>query len=39
MAQAPVADIFAGKYSVGQQVTVKGWVRTRRSGHSPEYSE
>ncbi|MBU2892282.1 asparagine--tRNA ligase, partial [Colwellia sp. D2M02] len=30
MAQAPVADIFAGKYSVGQQVTVKGWVRTRR---------
>jgi asparaginyl-tRNA synthetase len=30
MAQAPVADIFAGKYSVGEQVTVKGWVRTRR---------
>ncbi|MFQ3198341.1 MAG: asparaginyl-tRNA synthetase [Paraglaciecola sp.] len=30
MAQAPVADIFAGKYSVGEQVVVKGWVRTRR---------
>tara|TARA_R110002153_G_scaffold13189_6_gene49315 strand:- start:1831 stop:3228 length:1398 start_codon:yes stop_codon:yes gene_type:complete len=30
MAHAPVADIFAGKYSVGDQVTVKGWVRTRR---------
>jgi asparaginyl-tRNA synthetase len=30
MAQAPVAEIFAGKYSVGDEVTVKGWVRTRR---------
>ncbi|WP_158968341.1 asparagine--tRNA ligase [Paraglaciecola sp. L3A3] len=30
MAHAAVADIFAGKYSVGDQVTIKGWVRTRR---------
>jgi asparaginyl-tRNA synthetase len=30
MAHASVADIFAGKYSVGDKVTVKGWVRTRR---------
>jgi asparaginyl-tRNA synthetase len=30
MAHASVADIFAGKYAVGELVTVKGWVRTRR---------
>ncbi len=30
MAQAPVVDILSGKYSVGDVVTVKGWVRTRR---------
>ena len=30
MAHASVADIFAGKYTVGEHVTVKGWVRTRR---------
>lgn len=30
MAHASVADIFAGKYAVGEHVTVKGWVRTRR---------
>ncbi len=30
MAHATVADIFANTHSVGNQVTVKGWVRTRR---------
>lgn len=30
MAQAPVVDVLTGKYAVGEQVTVKGWVRTRR---------
>jgi asparaginyl-tRNA synthetase len=30
MAHASVAEIFAGKYAVGEHVTVKGWVRTRR---------
>jgi asparaginyl-tRNA synthetase len=30
MAHASVADIFAGKYAVGELVTIKGWVRTRR---------
>lgn len=30
MAHASVADIFAGKFAVGEHVTVKGWVRTKR---------
>jgi asparaginyl-tRNA synthetase len=30
MAHTPIAQIFAGKYSVGDSVTIKGWVRTRR---------
>lgn len=30
MAQASVVDVLSGKYAVGEQVTVKGWVRTRR---------
>lgn len=30
MAQAPVVDVLTGKYAVGEQVTVQGWVRTRR---------
>jgi asparaginyl-tRNA synthetase len=30
MAHASVVDVLAGKYPVGEQVTVKGWVRTRR---------
>lgn len=30
MAHAPVVDILAGKFTVGEQVEVKGWVRTRR---------
>lgn len=30
MAHASVAEIFAGQYAVGEHVTVKGWVRTRR---------
>jgi asparaginyl-tRNA synthetase len=30
MAHAPVVDVLAGKYAVGEQVEIKGWVRTRR---------
>ncbi|MCV2885994.1 asparagine--tRNA ligase [Aestuariibacter sp. AA17] len=30
MAHAPVVDVLSGKYAVGEQVVVKGWVRTRR---------
>ncbi|NVK57992.1 MAG: asparagine--tRNA ligase [Alteromonadaceae bacterium] len=30
MTYAPVVDVLAGKYAVGESVTVKGWVRTRR---------
>ncbi|MDC8831782.1 asparagine--tRNA ligase [Alteromonas gilva] len=30
MTHAPVVDVLAGKYAVGESVTVKGWVRTRR---------
>ncbi|WP_018984853.1 asparagine--tRNA ligase [Salinimonas chungwhensis] len=30
MTHAPVVDVLAGKYAVGETVTVKGWVRTRR---------
>ena len=30
MAHIPVADILSAKYSVGTEVLVKGWVRTRR---------
>ncbi|NMH59377.1 asparagine--tRNA ligase [Alteromonas ponticola] len=30
MTHAPVVDVLKGKYAVGEQVTVKGWVRTRR---------
>ena len=30
MTHAPVVDVLKGKYSVGESVTVKGWVRTRR---------
>ncbi|GAB5382254.1 MAG: asparagine--tRNA ligase [Aliiglaciecola sp.] len=30
MAHAPVVDVLAGKYSIGEKLTVKGWVRTRR---------
>lgn len=30
MAHAPVVDVLAGKFAVGEQVQVKGWVRTRR---------
>lgn len=30
MKHAPVVDVLAGKYAVGESVTVKGWVRTRR---------
>ena len=30
MAHAPVVDVLTGKFAVGEQVVVKGWVRTRR---------
>ena len=30
MAHTPVVDVLAGKHAVGEQVIVKGWVRTRR---------
>lgn len=30
MTHAPVVDVLKGKYAVGESVTVKGWVRTRR---------
>lgn len=30
MAHTPVVDVLAGKFAVGEQVQVKGWVRTRR---------
>lgn len=30
MTYAPVVDVLAGKYAIGETVTVKGWVRTRR---------
>jgi asparaginyl-tRNA synthetase len=30
MAHATVVDVLSGKYSVGETIVVKGWVRTRR---------
>ncbi|MCY7294005.1 asparagine--tRNA ligase [Alteromonas sp. a30] len=30
MAHATIADVLAGKYAVGESITVKGWIRTRR---------
>src|SRR2546423_11161408 len=30
MADVSVADVLRGQVPVGQEVTVKGWVRTRR---------
>ncbi|GAB2680119.1 asparagine--tRNA ligase [Aliiglaciecola sp. 3_MG-2023] len=30
MAHAPVVDVLTGKYPIGEQVVLKGWVRTRR---------
>lgn len=30
MTHAPVVDVLKGRYAVGETVTVKGWVRTRR---------
>ena len=30
MAHASVVDVLTGKFAVGEQVVVKGWVRTRR---------
>ncbi|QJR79808.1 asparagine--tRNA ligase [Alteromonas pelagimontana] len=30
MTHAPVVDVLGSKYGVGETVTVKGWVRTRR---------
>ncbi len=30
MTHAPVVEVLEGKYAVGETVTVKGWVRTRR---------
>ncbi|MBV2129931.1 asparagine--tRNA ligase [Arsukibacterium indicum] len=30
MTHAVVKDVLAGKYSTGSQITVKGWIRTRR---------
>ena len=30
MSHAPVVDVLKGQYAIGETVTVKGWVRTRR---------
>jgi len=30
MTTAPVADVLAGKHAVGTNITVQGWVRTKR---------
>ncbi|RJG48451.1 asparagine--tRNA ligase [Motilimonas pumila] len=30
MTQASIVEVFKGQYPVGSQVTVKGWIRTRR---------
>lgn len=30
MTHTSVADLLAGKHQIGEQVTVKGWIRTRR---------
>ncbi|MEE1672363.1 asparagine--tRNA ligase [Agarivorans aestuarii] len=30
MTHSSVTDVMSGKFSVGQQVTIKGWIRTRR---------
>ncbi len=30
MAHAPVVDVLAGKYPIGTELVLKGWVRTRR---------
>jgi asparaginyl-tRNA synthetase len=30
MTHVPVAEVLAGKYPIGEQLTLKGWVRTRR---------
>jgi len=30
MTHAVIKEVLAGKYAVGDQVTVKGWIRTRR---------
>ncbi|MFC6440202.1 asparagine--tRNA ligase [Bowmanella sp. JS7-9] len=30
MAHAPVTDVLAGKFPLGSDVTIKGWIRTRR---------
>lgn len=30
MAHAPVVDVLAGKYPIGDELVLKGWVRTRR---------
>ena len=30
MTQASVVEVFEGKFPLGSQVTVKGWIRTRR---------
>ena len=30
MTHAPVVDVLQGRYAVGETITVKGWVRTRR---------
>lgn len=30
MAQVPISDILSGQHEIGQTVTVKGWVRTKR---------
>lgn len=30
MTHAVINDVLAGKYSVGEQITIRGWIRTRR---------
>ena len=30
MSHAPIVDVLKGQFAIGESITVKGWVRTRR---------
>ena len=30
MTHAVIKDVLAGRYAIGDKITVKGWIRTRR---------
>ncbi|EPJ3764310.1 OB-fold nucleic acid binding domain-containing protein, partial [Providencia stuartii] len=34
MIVAPVVDVLQGRVAVGSEVTVQGWVRTRRDSNA-----